>query len=164
MITVVGLHKATFLIDVLSTSIGNPCRCIHPQISFLKHTAPVVRTVTILAMAMLGLKTPHYQTQIPRCGLWWLLCHYGVFTLSMVLARGSFLDSLLSMSQAYFDQSDQQRALEAQWQFTLQTYGLHRPSRDGFLQIFRAVSAYIGPGNPAILAVPVSVEDSLILY
>ena len=78
----------------------------------------------------------------------------------MVLARGSFLDSLLSMSQAYFDQSDQQRALEAQWQFTLQTYGLHRPSRDGFLQIFRAVSAYIGPGNPAILAVPVSVEDS----
>ena len=160
MTTVVGLHKATFLIDLLSTSIDNPCRCIHPQISFLKHTAPVVRTVTILAMAMLGLKTPHYQTQIPRCGLWWFLCHYGVFTLSMVLARGSFLDSLLSMSQAYFDQSDQQRALEAQWQFTLQTYGLHRPSRDGFLQIFRAVSAYIGPGNPAILAVPVSVEDS----
>ena len=59
-----------------------------------------------------------------------------------------------------FDQSDQQRALDAQWQFTLQTYGLHRPSREGFLQIFRAVSSYIGPGNPAILAVPVSAEDS----
>ena len=61
---------------------------------------------------------------------------------------------------AYLDQSDQQRALDAQWQFTLQMYGLHRPSRDGFLQIFRAVSSYIGPGNPAILAVPVSTEDS----
>ena len=70
------------------------------------------------------------------------------------------MDSLLGLSQAYLDQGDQQMALDAQWQFTTQTYGLHRPSRDGFLQIFRAVSSYIGPGNPAHLSVPVSMQDS----
>ena len=160
MTTVVERLKATFLIDVLNTFTGSVCRCFYPQISCLKLTASVVRTVTILAMAPQGAKTMADQTQIPRWGLWWLLCRYCVFTFSMVVVRGSFLDSLLSMSQAYFDQSDQQRALDAQWQFTLQTYGLHRPSREGFLQIFRAVSSYIGPGNPAILAVPVSAEDS----
>ena len=53
-----------------------------------------------------------------------------------------------------------QRAVDAQWQFTQQTYGLHRPSRNGILQIFRAVNFYIGPGNPAILSVPVSIQDS----
>ena len=72
----------------------------------------------------------------------------------------SYLESLLSMSQLHLDPGDQQRAVDAQWQFTQQTYGLHRPSRDGFLQIFRAVNSYIGPGNPAILSVPVSTQDS----
>ena len=76
------------------------------------------------------------------------------------VAGGSFLDSLLGLSQAYMDQGDQQRALDAQWQFTVQTYALHRPSRNGFLQVFRAVSSYIGPGNPAHLSVPVSMHDS----
>ena len=119
MTTVVERLKATFLIDVLNTFTGSVCRCFYLQISCLKLTASVVRTVTILAMALQGAKTMADQTQIPRWGLWWLLCRYCVFTFSMVAVRGSFLDSLLSMGQAYFDQSDQQRGLDAQWQFTL---------------------------------------------
>ena len=63
------------------------------------------------------------------------------------------------MTQGHANPRDRHRAMDAQWQFTQQTYGLYRPSRDGFLQIFRAVSSYIGPGNPAILSVPVSSRD-----
>ena len=156
MTIVVERLKAMFPIDVLNTLIGKISMCLYPQISCLKLTASVVRTVTILAMALQGATRMVGLAWIPRWGLWWLLCRYFVFSSFMVMVRGSFLDSILSMGQAYLDQSDQQRALDAQWQFTLQTYGLHRPSRDGFLQTFRAVSSYIGPGNPAILAVPVS--------
>ena len=47
----------------------------------------------------------------------------------------SFLESLLHMAQFHIDQGDQQRVLDAQWQFTQQTYGLHRPSRDTLLII-----------------------------
>ena len=160
MTIVVGDLIAMFPIDVPNTLIGKICMCIYPQISCLKLIASVVGTVTILAMATKGAMRMAGLALSPGWGLWWLLCRHFVFSSFMVMARGSFLDSILSMGQSYLDLSDQQRALDAQWQFTLQTYGLHRPSRDGFLQIFRAVSSYIGPGNPAILAVPVSTQDS----
>ena len=62
------------------------------------------------------------------------------WVLSYWCGGSSFLDSFLRMSQSHLELGDQQRVLEAHWQFTQRTYGLHRPSRDGFLQIFRAVS------------------------
>ena len=88
MTTVVERHKAMFLIDVLNTFIGNACRCFYPQISCLKLTASVVRTVTILAMALQGSKTMADQTQIPRWGLWWLLCRYCAFNLFYGRSKG----------------------------------------------------------------------------
>ena len=161
MTTVVERLKAMFPIDVPNTLIGKTVMSLSPQIYFLKLTASVVRTVTLLAMALKGATRKAGLAWLPWWGLWWLLrCRPILFSSLIVMVRGSFLESILSMGQSYLDLSDQQRALDAQWQFTLQTYGLHRPSRDGFLQIFRAVSSYIGPGNPAILAVPVSTQDS----
>ena len=71
----------------------------------------------------------------------------------------SYLDSLLTLTQGHVNPSDRERVMDAQWQLAQQTYGLYRPSRDGFLQIFRAVTSFIGPGNPAILSVPVSPHD-----
>ena len=87
----------------------------------------LVRAVTLLAMATSSCQ----HSGLPLPGI----------LVSLVSGGGSsFLDSFLRMSQSHLDLGDQQRVLEAHWQFTQRTYGLHRPSRDGFLQIFRAVS------------------------
>ena len=136
-------------------------KAFSPQICFLKLAALVVRAVTFLAMVQKGALMKGEMVGLPVWGLWKHLWRCPIIYLSLLnMVEGSFLESFLRMSQSHLDLSDQQRALDAQWQFTLQTYGLHRPSRDGFLQIFRAVSSYIGPGNPAILSVPVSTQDS----
>ena len=60
------------------------------------------------------------------------------FELPYNLVECSYLESLLSMTHGHANPRDHQRAMDAQWQFTQQTYG------DGFLQIFQAVSSYIG--------------------
>ena len=83
----------------------------------------------------------------------------GALLLGQRLCQCSFLDSIFQIAQLNQDQEGAQRALDAQWQFAFQTYGLHRPSRDGVIQIFRAVTSHIGPGNPAVLSIPVSSAD-----
>ena len=161
MTIAVDRPRAMFPIGVPNTLIGKVVKSLFPQICFLKLAASVVRAVTFLAMAQKGALMKGGIVWLLVWGVWRVLCCCPILFPSLfVMAGGSFLESLLSMSQSYLDLSDQQRALDAQWQFTLQTYGLRRPSRDGFLQIFRAVSSYIGPGNPAILSVPVSAQDS----
>ncbi len=76
---------------------------------------------------------------VMKGGAWWLSFWYQwrfpwrcaiMFPSLVAMVSGSFLESFLSMSQSHLDLSDQQRALDAHWQFTQQTYGLHRPSRE----------------------------------
>ncbi len=113
-----------------------------------------------LAMAS---KSVEIKSAVCRLLAWSLLMPVRcpiIYVCLFSMAKCSYLESLLSMTQMHLDPGNQQRAIDAQWQFTQQTYGLHRPSRDGILQIFRAVNSYIGPGNPAILSVPVSIQDS----
>ena len=158
-IIAVGQLKGMYHIDAHNTSIGRCCLAI-PQVCCLKRYDWVVRTVMFLAM-------PSYCVEIGMAvssGLVWSLflpmqCTF-LIGLPYNLVECSYLESLLSMTHGHANPRDHQRAMDAQWQFTQQTYGLYRPSRDGFLQIFRAVSSYIGPGNPAILSVPVSSQDS----
>ncbi len=88
----------------------------------------------------------------------WLIV--AVVTYLISGTHGSFLESILQMAQLHLDQEGNQRPLDAQWQFTFQTYGLNRPSRDGVIQVFRAVTSHIGPAMPAILSIPVSAADS----
>ena len=143
--------------DVHNISIGRYCLAI-PQARCLKLYVWMVRTVTFLA-------TPSYCAEtgmVVSCGLVWSLLLPMQFTFLIGLpynvAECSYLETLLSVSHGHVNPRDHQRVMDAQWQLTQQTYGLYRPSRDGFLQIFRAVSSYIG--NPAILSIPVSAQDS----
>ena len=161
IVTIIAVDqlKGMYHIDVHNTSIGRCCLAMG-QACCLKRYHWVVRTVMFLAM-------PSYCVEIGMAvssGLVWSLflpmqCTF-LIGLPYNLAECSYLESLLSMTHGHANPRDHQRAMDAQWQFTQQTYGLYRPSRDGFLQIFRAVSSYIGPGNPAILSVPVSSQDS----
>ena len=149
-----------FRTGVLNTLTGKVSWSVSPQICFLKRIAWVVRAVTFLAMVLKGVQMKSAAVGLPMWSLSMLVRCPIIYYFLFPMVECSYLESLLSMSQLHLDLGDQQRAVDAQWQFTQQTYGLHRPSRDGFLQIFRAVSSYIGPGNPAILSVPVSIQDS----
>ena len=159
MTTAADLLKGMYHIDVHNISIGRYSLAF-PQARCLKLYVWTVRTVTFLAK----LFSCADSGMVVSCGMVWSLLIPLQFAFLIGLpynvAECSYLEALLSMSQGHVNPRDYQRVMDAQWQLTQQTYGLYRPSRDGFLQIFRAVTSYIGPGNPAILSVPVSALDS----
>ena len=163
MMSVADLRMITFPTDVLNISTGESMQSfLFPQVIWLYCLSSVlVRAVTSLAMFTCD---SHYLICLIRSTFPFAMLRTGLgatIRFSLVsCGHCSFLESLLQMAQFHIDQGDQQGVLDAQWQFTQQTYGLHRPSRDGLLQVFRAVSSHIGPGNPAILSVPVSAADS----
>ena len=160
MTTAADQLKGMYHIDVHNISIGRYSLAF-PQARCLKLYVWMVRTVTLLAK----LFSCADSAMVVSCGTVWSLLLPLQFAFLIGLpynvAECSYLEALLSMSQGHVNPRDYQRLMDAQWQLTQQTYGLYRPSRDGFLQIFRAVTSYIGPGNPAILSVPVSAQDSL---
>ena len=146
----VGHLKAMSHTGVHSILTGKVNWLASPQNCILKLCHWAVRTVMLLAMA---LKSVEIKSAVYGLFAWSLLMPVHcpiIFFCLFSIGECSYLESLLSMTQMHLDPSDQQRAVDAQWQFTQQTYGLHRPSRDGLLQIFRAVNSYIGPGNPAV--------------
>ena len=159
MTTAADQLKGMYHIDVHNISIGRYSLAF-PQARCLKLYVWMVRTVTFLARPLSSADS----AMVVSCGMVWSLLLPLQFAFLIGLpynvAECSYLEALLSMSQGHVNPRDHQRVMDAQWQLTQQTYGLYRPSRDGFLQIFRAVSSYIGPGNPAILSVPVSAQDS----
>ena len=136
--------------------------CFLQRIWLYSFLLVLVRAVTSLASCHPTHKTMFIDSAMSACmriaRQTWLAV--AVITCQISSGYCSFLENILHMAQFQLDQEGQQRPLDAQWQFTLQTYGLHRPSRDGFLQVFRAVTSHIGPGMPAILSIPVSTVDS----
>ena len=159
MTTAADLLKGMYHIDVRNISTGKYFLAL-PQACCLKLYVWMVRAVTFLAK----LFSCADSAMVVNCGMVWSLLRPLQFAfltgLPFHVAECSYLETLLSMSQGQVNPRDYQRVMDGQWQLTQQTYGLYRPSRDGFLQIFRAVTSYIGPGNPAILSVPVSALDS----
>ena len=64
---------------------------------------------------------------------------------------GSYIEHILRMLQQNPGEERSEGAIAAQWQFTMQTYGLARPSRDGVIRI--------DPAMPAILSIPVRTSE-----
>ena len=128
-------------------------------LSFLPIPVRAVTSLAFLHLARRPLSSGLVMSVVMRIARqFWLMV--AVITYQIPGTYGSFLESILQMAQLHLDHEGQQRALDAQWQFTFQTYGLHRPSRDGVIQVFRAVTSHIGPAMPAILSIPVSAADS----